>query len=390
MKEYNDEIKKSVQVDHSVFKQEEIYKESPQNQYLTDNVINVINVEDQAEKKADPKTILEKKIQLVNQNMPGYNDKSHKRDLPPFLKAIIRNQHKDAAYAADLLVDTYKAENEVYYGGDGESPSEAYLNDKSALAEYYERRSKENKLPFKTRVSLEKNITNADISMLAKDEKPGFFGDTPSMQEVKERANLIQGLLKSNLTPYMKSGRLDAELFDKIVVGAFDAAISSCNRYNKLHESPNSPWGKRRKRYVTNLLRDLQKERDQYRSLGLAIEMSLFTEDVKKLSSPTELLEHLRVFNLQKVDYQKEGNSTDVYLVSMEGEDGKIHKYYIKENLPLLDKDVDGFIGRRLNQLNRSEENKATYQEGMYDEEEAAAHMEEDRMNRAGADKTDI
>ena len=56
-----------------------------------------------------------------------------------------------------------------------------------------------------------------------------------------------------------------------------------------------------------------------------------------------------------EVIWQNEGNSTDVYRVTIVGEDGK--HYYIKENLPFLNENMAGFLKRRIRQLNVSSQN---------------------------------
>ena len=108
-------------------------------------------------------------------------------------------------------------------------------------------------------------FTNANISKLSNDKKFGFNGDNEDMQQLKKRINIVQGMLRGDLTPYMDE----------------------------------------------------------------------------------------------------------------------------KGNLPLLHKDIDGFLNRRRSQLKKSRENKKTFAPGMYSLNEEDEHKEELRMEKAHADEQD-
>ena len=70
-------------------------------------------------------------------------------------------------------------------------------------------------------------------------------------------------------------------------------------------------------------------------------------------------------------------------------EDDKKRQYYIKENLPLLHRDMSGFLDRREQQLKTSLHNKKNYKPGTYGTKDEDQFREEARMEKNRADEQD-
>ena len=100
-------------------------------------------------------------------------------------------------------------------------------------------------------------------------------------------------------------------------------------------------------------------------------------------------------------EWQNQGNSTDVYMIKvMEG--GVEKTYYIKENLPLISSDLEGFIDRRIAQLQVSGDKIGSDGEelrmqkaGMKAEDYAAAlslltEMKKELASATGAEKVKV
>jgi hypothetical protein len=77
-----------------------------------------------------------------------------------------------------------------------------------------------------------------------------------------------------------------------------------------------------------------------------------------------------------KTDWQNQGNSTDVYRIVVK-EEGSDVVYYIKENLPLLSSDVEGFLDRRLTELASSKQAHVSNDSSREELRMREAHMKE-------------
>ena len=218
-------------------------------------------------------------------------------------------------------------------------------------------------------------------SSLSLDSK--WYGkDTPEMVRVKKTVNYMNNLLDASCEKYVKkvkeSEYIDAEAMKDDLHVAFDEAYAACENYiNEKARKKQGKWfaGGRRLNKVIELRNEIEKERLKYDALADAIQIgSLMQYNVKtdKLKSPRELSTRHFSIKAEIADWQNQGNSTDVYRIKVM-EDGKEVWYYIKENLPLLSSDPEGFLDRRIAQLQKSKTQMNT-------------DKEELRMKKAGMD----
>ena len=199
-------------------------------------------------------------------------------------------------------------------------------------------------------------------SSLSLDSK--WYGkDTPEMVRVKKTVNYMNNLLDASCEKYVKkvkeSEYIDAEAMKDDLHVAFDEAYAACENYiNEKARKKQGKWfaGGRRLNKVIELRNEIEKERLKYDALADAIQIgSLMQYNVEtdKLKSPRELSARHFSIKAEIADWQNQGNSTDVYRIKVM-EDGKEVWYYIKENLPLLSSDPEGFLDRRIAQLQKS------------------------------------
>ncbi len=260
------------------------------------------------------------------------------------------------------------------------------------------------KLRYKQRVKLQNDAVNVQMSRVVWDKKRfwifGTGNDNDAMDTLKKRTILLQNLLRADRNTMKKngmidrSGRFDAETFTSLIDETFGSVLAACDNYLDAHKSTHSIWGSRRKKKVAELKKRLLTEQEKYKNTYYAIKLGAYVIKEEEIQSPQDLVENLKTIQIVKADYQTEGNSTDVYLVKVieEGAEGDVVKsYYMKENLPMIHKDLDGFLKRRTSQLKVSQENKKnTARMSAQDKAKLQTHqLEELRMQKAGADNTD-
>ena len=326
-------------------------------------------------------------------------------NLPQQLRSHIesRAKSKDSVFAQKFLKDTFAKRNDKY------KKSAQYKTDAEMLKLL---KTGKNDVSHKERVDAEHRMASLQYSNVAADSKTfvkvmslGIGGDSKSMEEIKKRLNIIQRLLSDNMEAFKnKEGIYDGEAFMVVINEAFDAAIAACNNYTEHHrKSPLTVWGKRRLSKVIEIRNQLQNDLNTYKDLSDVLDQYAFTENEREVASPLDLLERVDFVEIKDVEHQEEGNSTEVYKgklredIEIEENGQKVQKtqeneYYIKENLPLLNKDVDGFLARRLSELNTSlaikkeKEGKDPNHEGAVERKQK---VEELRMRQAHADETD-
>ena len=195
--------------------------------------------------------------------------------------------------------------------------------------------------------------------------------DSDEMDKLKQNLIYLNNLLDQQGSAFAnKDGVNIPELQRKITI-AFDEVINACREYvvkKKQQNQGKHKYGRNRLMMVDQIYKSCVGEKQKFIALADALRTNSFDlvkdEDIEDLSLNELTTKHM-VVETEDVEYQNEGNSTDVYKIKVQ-ENGKNVSYYIKENLPLLDEDVDGFVDRRLAQLRASFEakkNKAGIQE---------------------------
>ena len=139
----------------------------------------------------------------------------------------------------------------------------------------------------------------------------------------------------------------------KLTVGqAYNDAIEACREYTERQNIGKSAEGQRRMNKVRELARKAQLEKEQL-LLGLDNLMDsnagIWNNDVTKIRDVLRQVRSVEV-KVGNEEWQKEGNSTDVYKVKVESK-GDAQKFYLKENLKMISDDLPGYLERRIRQL---------------------------------------
>ncbi|MBR6300037.1 MAG: hypothetical protein IKR36_03975, partial [Clostridia bacterium] len=263
-----------------------------------------------------------------------------------------------------------------------------------------------------------------DISAaLYKDKKwySIFQRESPEMVRVKKTVAYLNNLLDRGIDDYVKEEGtdgvvLDAEGLKEAVHKAFEEVISACENYlEKKKQAGQGRWstGIRRMELVSRVLQTCKEERSKYELTVDALQYnSLEGFDLKELRGSADdvpedgelqeeqneqeelkqdeklVRKEKKVYNLHalsamhkhsvavKTDWQNQGNSTDVYRIVVK-EEGSDVVYYIKENLPLLSSDVEGFLDRRLTELASSKQAHVSNDSSREELRMREAHMKE-------------
>ncbi len=213
----------------------------------------------------------------------------------------------------------------------------------------------------KSNEELNKFVLNGS-SVLDKDWRL-FAKASPEMDWVKKSMHALNSVLSENLSEYLKNGVFDSDAYQKRLETAYDEFIMAADNYVKT-KNPGSRPGKRRKRQVAALLRRVKQMKLASKSVVTSIKdgavdfANMAPEKLNKLNSTNAVSEIAseEVDIDMKVEWQNEGNSTDVYKIYLKGSDGKA--YYLKENLPFLSENIAGFLSRRYSQLKTSNDNR--------------------------------
>ncbi|SEP84310.1 hypothetical protein SAMN02910369_00717 [Lachnospiraceae bacterium NE2001] len=203
-------------------------------------------------------------------------------------------------------------------------------------------------------------------SVLSKDWRMFSTGASPEMTWVRTTLAALNNILDENIKQYVnEQGIFDSKSYLEKVNTAYDEFFEAAQNYLDSRD-PSSPPGKRRKDQVASLLNNAKKQKVDINNMVDAIKDGAldFSEMKKNKAEEYEALNSLTLVNELtsreadgEVEWQNEGNSTDVYKLQLVDEKGQ--NYYLKENLPFLNDNLEGFLKRRLRQLDVSQQNKA-------------------------------
>jgi hypothetical protein len=196
-----------------------------------------------------------------------------------------------------------------------------------------------------------------------------YFGrkESDEMVQLKMKLNYLNNLLDQGVNAFVVDGVLDIPRMQKAITTAYDEVISACEFYieqKKVKNQGKKGGGIRRLKLVDEVLKSCRTEKFRYVSLAEAVKTKTLEdynslEDIKDMTPRELTTKHLDVV-ADTAEFQNEGNSTDVYKITVQNGE---KTYYIKENLPLISDDVEGFINRRLDQLKASRQAKAENRE---------------------------
>ncbi len=305
-----------------------------------------------------------------------------------------QKQNPNKLYSENLLKDIFAEKNKKYVNGT------KYKKDLLALEKENTGGQGAKRLSYKKRMNLEYKLASVNYSKVISDSKTfvkivtfGFGGDNKAMVEIKRRLNIVQRFISGDISQFkIGEHEYDVNRFKDVTTEVFEGAIDACKNYTATHSSsPKTVWGKRRLSQVSGILDQLEKDYIKYKEAVSELETGSY-DDHEELKSPEDLVEKIDFIEINDVEHMTEGNSTEVYKgkVKEVNEDGKeVDKtYYIKENLPLLHKNMDGFLKRRIKELDislklKKKDPKTLAQYGERTEKEEA------RMKKAHADEQD-
>ncbi len=190
-----------------------------------------------------------------------------------------------------------------------------------------------------------------------------FKRASPEMLWVKKSLAALNNVLESGIGTYInEQGIFDAEGYIERINKAYQEFFDAAQNYLD-SRNPSSIAGKRRYRRVSELLNAARKSKIDNYNLFTSIKDGAVEFD----NISAEKRETLNAYNIinevnsaeavqETVVWQNEGNSTDVYRLKLQGDDNNF--YYLKENLPFLNYNFEGFINRRLRQLEASKNNR--------------------------------
>ena len=210
---------------------------------------------------------------------------------------------------------------------------------------------------FKKNEQMTTFLQNAG-SILDKDWRLFKYAST-EMDWVKKSMNALNNVLSEGITPYFNNdGTFRVKEYSARINAAYDEFIAAAQNYAE-SRNPSSIPGKRRKRQVTALLKQAKEAKRDFKITTDALQekaidfAKMSKEDKKKLNSfnLAQKISHSEAEPLT-VEWQNQGNSTDVYRLRLKGSDGNF--YYLKENLPFLNENIEGFLKRRTSQLKAS------------------------------------
>ena len=271
--------------------------------------------------------------------------------------------------------------------------SETYKNDKTAEDKIT---SKTSALKFQDQRKVKDRLFDANASILKKDKKSWWRRDSTKMQNIKIAMDRVQMLMQTDLRSnpeFLVDGKLNFEKISSTLTEEFQKAIDFCDEYlNDPKKQGTGTTATRRRGNVLSCKEMMVKELNTFRILGQPdIELTLIGNQ-ENIRTPRDILMGMKVITVGNVQHQNQGNSQEVYVVDVnktdvEGrhveakdENGEVVKYYMKENLPMLDKTTDLYLDRRIKELEKGKEYKNSQDE---------KDKEEYRMKKSGADNLD-
>ncbi len=195
---------------------------------------------------------------------------------------------------------------------------------------------------------------------------------SPEMEWVRKTLAAVNNLMDEGIRQYIdENGIFDSKAYLDKLNTAFDEYFEAAQNYLDVKD-PSSPAGKRRKNQVASIFNNMKKAKLDINNMVDAIKDGAidFTKmneaDLNGLNSWNVVSQLSAKEADGEVEWQNEGNSTDVYRLSLKDEKGV--KYYLKENLPFLNENMEGFVTRRLRQLQTSQANAANPGQGPVEE----------------------
>ena len=234
---------------------------------------------------------------------------------------------------------------------------------------------------YAERMQMEKELMQSESVLLFNDKKWYQSKDGKEMARVKKTVAALNNLLDSDMKQFYDGenfGIIEAKKLNEIFDKAYEEVINACIAYEEA-KHPKHSTGIRRKNKVIRMREICKNDRERF-SIGTeALRTSRLTLKPSEVKSPRDLLAVVRCEDeIGLSEIQKEGNSSNVYKVKLAqyDENGKkiensAETLYLKENLPLLSKNLPGYLDRRIEELERSYELMRSDQPGDYDHSEA-------------------
>ena len=273
--------------------------------------------------------------------------------------------------------------------------SDEYKNDKDS---YEKINQKTSGLKFREQREVKDRLFDANASILKKDKKSWWRKDSTKMADIKIAMDRVQMLMQTDFTQsneFFIDGKLNFNKIGKTIMEEIEKAIGFCNAYLEDPKKMGSgSTATRRRGNVETCKQMLEKEMQTFRILVQPdIELTLVGNQ-DNLRTPRDILSGIKVIQVNNVQHQNQGNSQEVYVVDVNRTDvegqhvegvnqnGEKVKYYMKENLPMLDKTTDLYLDRRIKELKKGLQFKKSQNE---DERK----KEEYRMKKSDTDDTD-
>ncbi len=274
--------------------------------------------------------------------------------------------------------------------------SNEYVADKASFEEINKKTSK---LKFQEQRKVKDRLFDSNASILKKDKKSWWRKDSTKMKNIKIAMDRIQMLMQTDFSASnefrTEEGKLNFNKIGTTLMAEIEKAIGFCDDYlNDPKKMGSGSTATRRRGNVETCKQMLEKERQTFRILVQPdIELTLVGNQ-DNLHTPRQILSGIKVIEVGNVTHQNQGNSQEVYVVDVNRSDvegqhveavnqnGEKVKYYMKENLPMLDKTTDLYLDRRIKELEKGQ--------GYKNSENADLRKKEEyRMKKSGADDTD-
>ena len=188
-----------------------------------------------------------------------------------------------------------------------------------------------------------------------------FRHASTEMDWVKKSMAALNNTLSEGLAEFInENGSFNEKAYMEKINTAFDEFITAAQNYAD-NRNPSSSAGKRRRRRVVDLLNNAKQMKRSMKTIvdsikEGAIEFDKMDANTKAGLNSWNLVNQISSNEVAELEWQNQGNSTDVYRIKLKGDDG--NEYYLKENLPFLNENLQGFLSRRMKQLEVSQQNK--------------------------------
>ena len=214
---------------------------------------------------------------------------------------------------------------------------------------------------FKLKTGAVNNFMVNGSSVLDRDWRL-FKKASPEMLWVKKSLAALNNVLDESISGYVSDqGVFNSKKYLERVNTAYNEFFEAAQNYID-NRNPSSPPGKRRKSQVVDLLNKAKQSKSDLNAMIDAVKDGAINfENMEAGTVATinsrNMINHISAEEAveDSVEWQNEGNSTDVYKMKLLGQDN--NNYYLKENLPFINEDLGGFLTRRTKQLEVSRAN---------------------------------